>query len=192
MLTILNRLRGTKAIWAKVNGAILASLFYWLSKDVYTSISIGALYILGESFGWGKWIGGIMSGNRLSPTPRQLDDREGLKNGIHFLANLIAPEIKNYYEYCIVALGIRGMYWFGLTLLPLVIAGYVDPIMYMPMILLLGVGFPLSVILGKWSKDKITITQKYFNVHGTWEHAEVWYGFMQDVILVALFLSVLI
>lgn len=191
MFTVLNRFRGTEAFWAKINGVILSTLLYFL-VDVYTAVFVGLLYVAGESMGWGKWIGGIMSGNRLSPTPRQLADIEGEKNGIHWLANLLSPEIKNYYRYCVVALSIRGFYWFSLTFLPLAVMGYLDIYMYLISSIMLGVSFPVSVELGKWSKDKFTIDWGYLKIHGTWEHAEVWYGLFQNIIFVSIVIYALL
>ena len=127
-----------------------------------------------------------MSANRSTPTAYQLADREGNNNGIHYIANLIIPEIKNYYNYCITALGLRGSLWAALTVLPLVLTGYIGIWLFLSIVVLLGIAFPLSVILGEWSMEKFTLDTKYLQINGTWEHAEVWYGLAQSIALIAI------
>lgn len=185
MFTILNRLRGTYSIFSKINGIIIASILYIVTSDLYMSILTGVMYVIGESFGWGKWIGGIMSKNTSKPTEAQLRDQEGTKNGIHYLANLIAPMNNNYYTYCIVALLIRGIYWFGLTLLPLVIFGYMNIQIYVLITASLGIGFPLSVVMA----DGLIANN---GGSGVWEFAEIIYGLIQDIVLLSFVWTILI
>ena len=127
-----------------------------------------------------------MSENRSTPTLYQLADREGNNNGIHYLANKIYKETENYYKYCVTALSIRGFYWAGLALLPLTVAGYVSVPLYLLSSLILAAMFPIAIEIG-------IITTKRFNfknMNGFWEHAEIWYGLIQDIVLILLFFSV--
>lgn len=185
---ILNRLRGTWSWFAKVNGVVLGLLFYLFTSDLYTAIALSIAYVIGESMGWGKWIGGIIN-ETTKADAAVVSDEEGRRNGIHWIANKIYPETDDYQSYCILALTIRGMYWFLLMLLPLVVAGYIPIMWYLIMSLLLGLGFPASVFMGKETTKYFNFESKYFNVNGAWEHAEVWYGLMQDIILIILLIS---
>lgn len=191
MFMILNRLRGTWGIMAKVTGAALGALFYLFTYDLYTSFLISVAYVVGESFGWGKWIGGIINGNKVA-TKSDLEEAEGESNGIHFLANWIAPQTDNYQHYCITALSIRGFYWAALTILPLLIFGYIGYWTFFTTSLLLGVAFPISVIIGKYTAKKFTYEYKFFSMKGSWEHGEVWYGVIQDIVLILFIVSKLL
>jgi hypothetical protein len=185
MFTVLNRLRGTWSWMAKVVGIVIGIIFYVCGGDIYTSTALIVMYILGESFGWGKWMGGIYRDNVI-PTKQQLADLEGRNNGIHFLANKIYPETKNYALYCFTALWIRGIYWVGLTLLPLLVGGYLDAGNYIVITALLGYGFPISVKIGMYTEDKFS----FGYMRGFWEHSEVWYGVMQDIAFILVVLNV--
>jgi len=115
------------------------------------------------------------------PTEAQLRDQEGAKNGTHYLANLVAPMNSNYYTYYIVALLIRGICWFGLTLLPLVAFGYMNIQIYVLMTASLGTGFPLSVVMA----DGLVA-----NNGGS--GAEIIYGLIQDIVLLSFVWIILI
>ena len=185
MMFILNRLRGTWGWMAKVNGVILGLLFWFITGDTWMLL-IAPLYVLGESMGWGKWLVGVYE-KRTTPLAQHLTEKEGYKNGIHYIANYLFPEHKNYYRYCYTALTIRGIYWFSITLLPLTIFGYVSLIDYLVSTLLLGVGFPLSVRIGA-----LTDTKWGFKfMDNFWEHAEVWYGLIQDIVILLLILTMI-
>lgn len=178
MFSVLNRLRGTFGWMAKVNGVLIGALFYLFWVDIYTSIAVAMLYVVGESFGWGKWFGGIFHGEN---TPQAIkDEDEGINNGVHWLANLIVPQDKDFYRYSILALGLRGALWFGLTLIPLAVMGYIGFNDWFMATVLLGVAFPLSVVIGKKTSEK----WKFKFMDGFWEHSEVWYGVTHDIMLV--------
>lgn len=191
MFTILNRWRGTKGYWSKIIGGLIAIALYFLIGDWVTALLVGIGYIAGESFGWGKWIGGIMH-QKKEATPEQLANDEGIDNGIHWLANKIAPQAGNYIKYCITALTIRGAYWWILTLLPLVVFGYIGILPFVGSVIALGLAFPLSVIIGNYTETKFDFSSKIFGFSGSWEQAEVWYGLAQDIVLgLLLFLIIL-
>jgi len=174
MFAILNRLRGTRGLFATINGIILGLIYYYFTNDYKTSILIAIGYVLGESFGWGKWIGII--GSRKP----QYHIKEGLENGIHFIANLIILEKKDFLNYARLALAIRGFYWW----LPVI--GFMDiPLEYKIISLfVLSIGFPLSVEIGRLTENKIGF--KHFT--GYWEQAEVYYGLIQDIVLITIFM----
>lgn len=186
MFAVLNRLRGAYGWMAKVIGALLGGAFYLATSDLYISLAIAIGYILGESFGWGKWIGGIYSKHTVA-TAENLAEEEGYNNGVHWLANKIHPELVNYYHYCLTALALRGMLWFTLTLLPVYAAAYISTYAFAFAIIVLGIGFPISIILGAKTAPKFSFNY----MEGYWEHAEVWYGLMQGIVLVTLAANIL-
>lgn len=186
MFIVLNRLRGTWAWMAKVNGIILGLIFGLFTMDWILGVSIAVAYLAGESMGWGKWIGAIMNQNYGPATEEEISDKEGTSNGIHFIANLLIPETKSYYWYSVLALAIRGFYWFAITLLPLVVLGYTSIVLYLVSTIILGIAFPVSVILGAWTAQQFNFRYKFFDMWGTWEHAEVWYGLVLDIIILTI------
>lgn len=189
MFAILNRLRGTFGFFSFINGFILYSLTYGLTLNLYLSMSIYIGYVLGESMGWGKWIGGIINGNEKA-TIDNINENEGVYNGIHFIANWIEPEKEYYQHYCNVALSIRGFYWAFLSMLPLLVFGYIGYLTLIAFSILIGIGFPISVIIGKYTSSKFTYEYGYLSMNGAWEHAEVWYGLIQDISIILLIILI--
>ena len=186
MLTILNRLRGTWAIMAKVTGVVLGIAFYIATGEVYMSAMITIGYILGESMGWGKWIGGIISGHRGPATAQQQAEKEGTNNGIHWIANRIAPQTVNFYRYSQVALFIRGFYWWAITLFPLTYAGFMPAGEWILASVLVGAGFPISVMIGVKTEKEFKLKM----MESAWTQAEVWYGFIQDIFIISIIISI--
>lgn len=184
MFTIFNRYRGTYGWFAKVNGVVLGLLTYLVWVDVYVSIAVIIGYVLGESFGWGEWVGNLTGGKK--DTIKTLED-EGANNGIQWLSKKIVPNyLDNFVNYCRVALTIRGFYWWALTLAPLyfVANAYIITLA----IILLSFGFPLACELGYRTSKLFSFKYKTFSIKGGWEHQEVWYGLMQDIVFVGVVL----
>ena len=179
---VLNRLRGIRGFVAKVIGLLLGILVYLLSSNYYVAIAVCAGYIIGESFGWGEWIGNLAVYKNNVRT-KALED--GKSNGIQWLAKKIVPNYKyNYINYCRVALAIRGLYWWIPTLIPLYFIG-ISPLVLITSIIFLSLGFPLACEIG-YRTSKIW-NFKYMS--GGWEHQEVWYGLLQDIVLFNLILG---
>jgi len=176
MFTILNRLRGTWGRFSKVVGILIAIMVYIVSDNYYTAIASGLGYIAGESMGWGAWVG------TLSCYPRGQEPKnikygdEGMNNGIHWLASKLVDPISDWYKFSVVALGIRGIYWWLPVALPLT---YLYGILPVVIALVLGILFPVACILGY--KFRGTKIGKWT---GGWEISELIYGAMQDVALV--------
>lgn len=170
----LNRLRGTKSIWAKYNGAILGLFFGLLSWNPYVGLSIAVLYVGGESMAWGRWIGGLIRWIGGFPI-LQHTRGDGVKNGIHWLA--LKFSIIDTPDYHATALFIRGIYWWLPTLVPLYFV--LDPFLVTAVIAFIASWFPLSVLLAE-SSDK------------HWEDAEIIYGRAQDFGLGLLALALIV
>lgn len=186
MFLILNRLRGTNGVWSKVIGLLLALVVQIAFGNPYVSIAVGLGYIIGDSFGWGEWVG-TLSSNR-----EQIQkNEEGKNNGIQWLASKVIDPTKDWINYCRVALTIRGFYWWLPTLAPLYFVGF-NPLVLLGCILFLSFCFPISCEIG-YRTSKLFSFEKYgFSVRGGWEHQEVWYGLMQDLVLITLGVSYVI
>ena len=176
MFTILNRIRGKYSIFAKVNAIVLGLLFYLVSSDYIISSFIAIGYLIGESFGWGLWVGTLTTQRENSYYLR--DDNEGTNNGIKWLATkIVTIELNSWLNYNRVALTIRGFYWWGLTLLPLIFI--MNNLIVFLSIILLSVGFTISSELGY-------LYSKHKNNKNGWVYQEYIYGFMQDLVILCL------
>ena len=185
MMTILNRLRGTQGLWSKIIGLLLALIVQIAFCNPYVSIAVGLGYIIGESFGWGEWIGNLS----VHKSDVGVLGDEGKNNGIQWLASKIVPDYTtNYINYCRVALAIRGFYWWLPTLAPLYFIGF-NPIALALAILVLSIGFPIACEIGYRLRDKINFHKYGFSVAGGWEIQEVAYGLIQDLVLIGLGVS---
>ena len=102
---ILNRWRGTGDIFNvykfSVTGTMIYAIYLALLFGLVTgSVIIGVVtligFLAGESFGWGKWVGTLVTDE-----PKDLEveylDKEGYGFPyIHYIANFIAPERENF------------------------------------------------------------------------------------------------
>ena len=179
MFLILNRLRGTQGLWSKIIGLLLALVVQIAFNNPYVAIAVGLGYIIGESFGWGLWVG-CLSVYRENTT-NKIED-EGANNGIQWMAQKLVPDyLNNFVNYCRVALTIRGFYWWLPALSPLYFVGF-NPLVILGCILFLSVGFPIACEIGYRTSKLFSFNKYGFSIVGGWEHQEVWYGLFQDLV----------
>lgn len=156
----LNRLRGTYSYFAKINSILLGLIFGYASKNPYIGTAVAVGYLAGESMGWGDWIGQLVDNYERC-------GNEGQKNGIKWLSSKLFPCGTRNYNIC--ALAIRGVYWWLPALASL--AFVVDYTFIIVAVIILGIGFPASVLLAKGSGKP------------RWNRAEYIYGGIQDLVL---------
>lgn len=183
MMLILNRLRGTDGLWSKIIGLLLALVVQIAFGNPYVATAVGLGYIIGESFGWGEWVG-TLSCNRTAVEANE----EGKNNGIQWLASKVFKPETDWLNYCRVALTIRGFYWWLPTLAPLYFVGF-NPYYLAIAVVLLGVGFPIACEIGYRTSKLFSLNKPYFQMTGGWEHQEVWYGVIQDLVFIGLGIS---
>lgn len=184
MFTILNRLRGIEGLWSKIIGLLLALATLIAFHNTYVALAVGLGYIIGESFGWGLWVG-TLTVQRLNGYALH-DEGEGRNNGIEWIAShIVKPTQESWLNYCRVALTIRGFYWWLPTLAPLYFVGFSIELLTL-MILTLSIGFPIACEIGYLLRDKIIFHKYGFSVEGGWEIQEVFYGLFQDLVLITL------
>ena len=184
MMAVLNRLRGTIGVWSKVIGLLLALIVEMVYHNHYVAVAVGLGYIIGESFGWGEWVGCLTSNrNNYKDTTD-----EGKYNGIMWLSQKIVPDWRtNFIDYSRVALTIRGFYWWLPTLAPLYFVGF-NPLVLLGCILFLSVGFPISCEIGYRTSKLFSFEKFGLSYVGGWELQEGFYGMLQDLVLVVLVL----
>lgn len=165
-------------VWSKIIGLLLALVVQIAFNNPYVAIAVGLGYIIGESFGWGDWVGTVSErGIKNIPKPYE----EGKNNGIQWLATKFIDPSKDWTDHCRIALFIRGFYWW-VCLLPLVF--FIEWHFMLLAILLLALAFPLACELG-YRTSKLW---NFKHMTGGWEHQEVWYGLFQDIVILILLL----
>ena len=146
-------------------------------------MAVGLGYIIGESFGWGEWVG-TLSCNRTAVE----NNEEGKNKGIQWLASKVIDPSKDWINYCRVALTIRGFYWWLPTLAPLYFVGF-NPLFLAGCITFLSIGFPIACELGYYFRYKVSFEKFGLSYSGGWEIQEGFYGLMQDLVLIGLGVS---
>ena len=179
---LFNRWRGTGTIFWKINGNTIYAIYWallvgFVSGLWYIGLLFGALYILGESFAWGKWVGYVSSDDRnkiiLDDFFYENDDGRSFP-WIHFIANYFIDQKKDYLNYCRLALGIRGLFWW---ILPLSLLFFMDLIVlwqYIYGLVLLSTGFVIAAELSRFVN--IELRSRWLNLSIGWENQEVIYG----------------
>ncbi|WP_067176962.1 hypothetical protein [Sulfurospirillum sp. UCH001] len=178
MFTVLNRLRGMNGVWSKFIGLLLSYILLSISYNQYLALSVGILYVIGESFGIGD-CEATLTMRRINKMPTPYT--EGKNNGIQWLASHIIDPSRDWINHCRVWLFIRGIYWW-ICLLPLVF--FIEWHLVLISIIILGLAFPLACELGYYTSKLWNF--KYMNGGG--EHSEVWNGLAQDIVILILLL----
>ena len=188
-----------KLVWNHIYGIYLALIIGLLSMNIWAGLAVLVAYLVGESKGWGEWVGALTRWETKDEKwlQRQYDDEEGRGLPfIHNIANFICKEktdgtleekLKQYNKYAITALTIRGMLWWGLVYGTACIFGVISVLEAVVITVILGIGFPVACWLGK----KMDFTKKFGVVHLSrgWENQELVYGLMQGIALWYVILS---
>ena len=186
-----------KLVWNHVYGLYLALVFGLLAMNVWAGLAVLVAYLVGESKGWGEWVGALTRWETKDEKwlQRQYDDEEGKTFPyIHQVSNFIIPEkiegtfetrAKQYTHYATLALALRGFYWWSLVYFTLAVFQVINYQEALIISILLGISFPIACAIGK----RITFTKEYdlkfikLSFSQGWENQEVIYGLFQGVAL---------
>ena len=175
MFWMLNRLRGQYSYFAKINALAIALLIFAFYGNFFVAIICGLGYLAGEAKGWGVWVDVL--------TSRGADKGERESRGIEALAGRFIPRAR-WIAFCRACLAIRGLIWWLPVFVPLVFAGiYGAPLLAVA----LAAGFPLACELGY--RTKFSFAFKSFEVKTAWARQELFYGAMQDVAFLILWMA---
>lgn len=181
-----------KLVWNHIYGLYLALIIGLLAMNVWAGLAVLVAYLVGESKGWGEWVGALTRWETKDEDwlQKQYDDEEGWGLPfIHNVANFICKEqidgtleekLIQYNKYAITALVIRGMLWWGLVYGVMAAFGVISVLTAVIATVLLGIGFPVACELGKrWDYNK-----KFGILHLSrgWENQEIIYGLMQGIV----------
>lgn len=187
MEIFLNRWRGTGTIFSiltfNITGTMIYALYLGLLFGSITKWYIGILvligFLIGESFGWGKWVGALCYPENTN-LQKEYEDKEGYKFPfIHYIANFIIKEKVSYFKYCNLALYFRGMIWALFIYLSLFLFDYISYLEYIIISIMYGVGFPLACYLSR--KKSLKYKNKFISIVGKWETQELYYGFIHFI-----------
>lgn len=218
---VLNRLRGTglikyfgtiilpyvyktpikiSLVWNHIYGLYIGLVVGLFSLSIWYGIVAFILYIIGESKGWGEWIGTL---SRSEPTTEAMlitnyNDNEGKKFPfIHQIANFFIKEqtigtfkhrSNQYMRYASLALSLRGVWWW----LPLyILLAYIDLISYPEAfigVLIISIMFPINCLLSRY----IGFNRKFWVVQfgRGWENQEFLNGITHGIVLWMLLLDI--
>ena len=172
MFLFLNRLRGTFS-WARVIIAFATgAVSYLLLQNVYLSLIVAIIYFIPLTSGWGSWDCVATDRTAVKPNPYS----EGWM-GVQQISEFIYSSDKNWLNHCRVALLVDGAFralW--VLLLP---NGY----LFYPA---MASAFLLASEIGYY-------TTKLFNfkyMSNGWEHQEIWYGLIQDIVILSLLILI--
>ena len=181
-----------KLVWNHVYGLYLALVFGLLAMNVWAGLALLVAYLVGESKGWGKWVGAL---TRWEPKDEKWLEEQYLDNEgktfpfIHQIANYVVPEkidgtleqkLKQYNKYAILATTLRGIYWFLPMTLVAIFTGLISWYFGLISLVFVGLAFPLACWLGRITNinGKIGI----INYSRGWENQEIYYGMFQGLV----------
>ena len=182
-----------KLVWNHVYGLYLAMLVGLLAMNIWAGLAVLVAYLVGESKGWGEWVGALTRWETKDEEwlQKQYKDNEGVGFPyIHQIANIIVKEqiegtleekLKQYHRYAALALTLRGMFWWGLVYGTMAVFGVIGGMTALIATLLLGIGFPIACELGK--KWKYTNKIGILSFSRGWENQEIIYGLIQGLVL---------
>ena len=185
---ILNRLRGIGDVLRvgnlRVTGIMLYALYLMIVvtmiSEWYYGLSFVVLFVAGESYACGKWIGYLVDYE--DEHSLEYDSKVGKSFPyIHYIANAIVSERVNYKKYCQVALAIRGFVWFAPMYAVLWYAGLIKWIEVAVISMVLAVGFPIAAYVGRRWDYNARFGMLEFK--RGWENQEVVYGLIQGIAL---------
>ena len=150
-----------------------------LSNPIYGFIS-ALLFLGGESLAFGKWVGYLTYPENYNKEQFEANKKGSNFPFIHQTANYFINQ-SNPFKYSVLALSIRGLYWW----LPLyLLFAYIGLINYFEAIVigfLLGIGFSIACLLSR--KFTFRFKYKYLACTDNWHRQELIYGFFQMIAL---------
>jgi len=171
LLAMLNRFRGANGFTFIGKIGVVITLLILLFPNTWSIVVVSILYIIGQSCGWGWWIGSIIDRKpKIKPV-------EGIREEIaHWTANKLTDD---YLWYSRIALAIIGFFWWFPVFLAIYIFNDIKLYQLMFPTFICSLGFPtafdLAIIIYKPIKFDL--------VNDNWELGEVIYGAFQGLSL---------
>ena len=181
--SILNRYpRGTYSWGPWAVGPTMGLIIFLITSNYIAALAFVALYIAGESFGWGKWLAAIPIAHDKSFTQEMynsgevkasniplIERKDGKSNGVHLLANLISKETEDFRSYAWYALMFRGLLWYAPIFGMFAFLGVANMFVAVIAAIVVAIMFPICY----------NLTYKLFGQATYWPYGELLYGFVQ-------------
>lgn len=178
-------------------GIYIALVLGITTMNVWLGLSVFIAYLVGESKGWGEWVGSL---TRTEPWKEELLQRNYADNEgktfpfIYQVANFFIKEkidgtfeqrCAQYRKHVTLALALRGLYWWLPVYLVLAIFQIITYQEALIIATLLGIAFPIACEIGKRIKFNKTYDLKFIKLSFSqgWENQEVVYGLFQGIAL---------
>lgn len=180
-------------VWNHVYGMYLGLIFGLLTMNVWCGLAVLVAYLVGESKGWGEWVGSLTRHEPWDDRMLQgnyLDEEGKTFPFIYQISNFFIKEkidgtfkeqCEQYRKHATLALTLRGMYWWGLVYGAIAWFGLINLYEYAAIVTILGIGFPIACEIGKM----ITSNGKIWKIEWSqgWENQELVYGLIQGMCL---------
>ena len=190
-LNIVKKKIEIKFVGNHLYGLYLALVFGLLTMNVFVGLSVLIAYLLGESAGWGKWLGWLVTDvdkRNIELVEWHQKDNEGKGYPwIHYVSSLFLPEkdksfmdserISRQTSFSTLALTIRGIYWWLPVYLVLAAFSIISFTEAFIISILLGMCFPVAAFIGLNWHFKFKF--KMFELSRGWENQEFIYGLFQ-------------
>lgn len=180
-------------VWNHIYALYVGIIFGFIFMDWRLGLATFIAYLIGESKGWGEWVGTLSSPEKMNYANllNVYNDNEGKTFPfMHQIANFFIKEekldgttedkIKQYRSYATLAIILRGMYWWGLVYLTIAVFGYISYLEAGLITIFLGISFPVACYFGKKLKYKAVWFKKIHFSQG-WENQEIFYGLFQGL-----------
>lgn len=197
-LKVLNKVVEIKFVGNHLYGLWIALVLGLATMNAWLGLAVLVAYFLGESSGWGKWLGWLVTHKEHRTielvNEHQKDDEGRGYPWIHYLTSFFIKEkatgsdkerISTQFWYCVLALSIRGFYWWlpvYLVLASFGVIGYIEALM---IAVGLGIAFPIAAEIGRRIKFERIYDLKFIKLSFSpgWENQEIVYGLMQGMCL---------
>ena len=196
-LNIMNRRIEVKFVGNHLYGIYIALVLGIITMNMWLGLSVFVAYLVGESKGWGEWVGSL---TRVEPwTEKHLIEDYADTEGktfpfIHQIANFFIKEqiedtfeeqCKQYRKYATLALALRGFYWWLPVYMVLAAFGVIGWQIALIAAVVLGIAFPIAAEIGRRIKFERIYDLKFskLSFSSGWENQEVIYGLFQGMVL---------
>lgn len=203
VLAVANRLRGSDPwYWPAIGKSVfigsVGCLFYRKTGGYFAPCWIAVWYMLGQSLGWGKYVGAIIVFSETCLTELNPWGNDALQKSfnqapgglcsttIHYVTNLFYDHDSEYLPHCLLALSLRGLYWWGPVAIGLGLVGAVNIYIALIGLFILCIGFPMSVAVAAfiaWDCDFDCVL-----AIDAWSLSEYVYGFLHGLVFIFMFL----
>lgn len=196
-LKIMNKVVEIKFVGNHLYGLWVALVLGLATMNAWLGLAIFIAYLVGESKGWGEWVGSL---TRVEPWDQELidlvyrDDEGKTFPFIYQTANFFIKEkidgtfdeqCKQYRKHATLALMLRGFYWWLPVYLVLAAFGVIGYIEALIIAVGLGIAFPIAAEIGRRIKFERIYDLKFIKLSFSpgWENQEIVYGAIQGVVM---------